>query len=649
MTQHSKSEFSPHAKLRAVHNQAVTWTGGFWQEKQHMVRDVSLQSVLDALEDPENATYFGNFRAVREGRDDFHGRWWSDGDCYKTIETMLLLVEAEEDPALLRRIDEMVEEIAAAQEPDGYLNTHITNSKSRNRWTDIEHHEIYNFGHLFTFGVLHHQVTGKSTALNVAIRAADYLYETFISRDPDKARFGFNPSQIMGLVELFRETGNANYLELARIFVENRGAHPDMPGNNGDQSQMRVPILEENEAVGHAVTGPYLWAGAADIVMESGETALMDAITRIWEDSTYRKMYITGGVGALHKGSSERSHPRYEAVSEAYGRPYQLPNDTAYNETCGNISKAMWSWRMLQLTGDARYADVIERVMYNTGLSGVSLSGSHFTYSNPLRFNGDKHFIGNNDSPRRWTRWSCYCCPPQVTRTLAGLHRWAYSASEGQTWVHLFGSNRLVTGQGDQEIILDQTSDFPWAGDVSLTVTKAPAVEHAINLRIPGWAGAATLKINGDTIALSGDGPRYETLSRVWSDGDRIEVSLPMEPQIVIGKPDIEEIRNQAAVVVGPMVYCLEGADLPDGVTIEDVILTSTAKFTPRKGDGLFAGMTLLDVTLQTRPGWASKELYLPLADGQGGTVETTLIPYYGWNNRDDNTMSVWLPLGVAS
>lgn len=645
MTEQTNTAQSPFAVLSRLDNKAVGWTHGFWKEKQDLVRSASLQSVLDALDDPQNATYFGNFKNVTKGKGPFYGRFWSDGDCYKTIETMLLLIEVDPDATMSARIETMVADIVAAQEDDGYINTQITLSDTRERWSDIEHHEIYNFGHLFTVGVLHRQVTGSETLLKVATRAADYLYETFISRDPDKARFGFNPSQIMGLVELYRETQEERYLELARIFVENRGAHPDMAGNNGDQSQMRVPLLEENEAVGHAVTGPYLWAGAADIVMETNETAVLDAITRIWEDSTYRKMYITGGVGALHKGAAERSHPRYENLSEAYGRPYQLPNETAYNETCANISKAMWSWRMLQLTGDARYADVMERVMYNTGLSGVSLSGTHFTYSNPLRFNGDKQIIGNNDSPRRWTRWTCYCCPPQVTRTLAGTHRWAYSSGEAATWVHLYGSNRLENGTGDQAILLTQTSDFPWSGDVSLTMEKAPTAEHTLHIRIPEWSPTAELTVNGEIIDTTGEGARYIAMTRMWAAGDKIALTLDISPKVIVGKPDIEEIRNQCAVTCGPMVYCLEGADLPEGITIEDVALSADAPLVPRDGTGIFSGMTVLDVTLSRRAAWASKELYQPLSKASGESIETRLIPYYGWNNRDDNTMLVWLPL----
>lgn len=635
---------SPHARLQRPADKDVRWTGGFWAEKQDLIRHESIISVLEAMEDPENAAYFGNFRAVSAGGGTFHGRYWSDGDCYKALESILLLTDVAPDAALTERLDSYIEIIAAAQEDDGYLNTQISLT-DLGRWTDIEHHEMYNLGHLFTTACLHHQVTGANSLMDIAIRAADNLYDSFITRDPDLARFGFNPSQIMGLVELFRETGTSRYLELARIFVENRGAHPDMPGNNGDQSQARVPLLEEQEAVGHAVTGPYLWAGAADLVMETDEAPLMQAITRIWEDSTYRKMYITGGIGALHKGTSERSHPRYEQIAESYGRPYQLPSDTAYNETCANIANAMWSWRMLQLTGDARYGDVIEQVMYNTGLSGVSLSGTHFTYSNPLRFNGEKQFIGNNDSPRRWTRWTCYCCPPQITRTIAGLHRWAYSTGPDAVWVHLYGTNTLAAEVAGGHLALSQVSDFPWSGDVSITVDAAPENECTVHLRLPEWSQSTAVAINGETIATPGQGPRYLPLTRRWSKGDVITMVLDITPRIMVARPEVEETRSQAAIMAGPVVYCLEGADLPDGISIDEVALTAHTQLTPIAGEGMFKGNTLLQADLPRRAPWTGNALYAPLATPPKATVTTTLIPYFAWNNRDDNTMAVWLPL----
>lgn len=637
--------YSPHARLCRLDHAAARWTGGFWKQKVDMVRDHSLQSVLEALEDPTNATYFGNFRAVADGGT-FHGVFWSDGDCYKVMETMALVFDLTGDAALESRLDEMIAEVAGAQEPDGYLGTQITLT-DLSRWEDIEHHEIYNMGHLLTAAVTHHQITGKLNFLDIAIRTADFLYRTFTTRDPALARFGFNPSQIMGLVELFRETGEVRYLELANIFVSNRGTHPEVPGGTLDQQQNRVPLRDETEAVGHAVTGPYLWGGAADIVMETDEVALRDAVTRIWEDSTFRKMYITGGIGSLHKGASERSADLFEPISEAYGRPFQLPSDYAYNETCANIANAMWSWRMLQLTGDARYADVMERVLHNSALSAVSLSGTHFTYSNPLRFNGEDQLMIQNDSPRRWTRFGCYCCPPQVTRTIAGLHRWTYSTGNDTLWVHLYGENRIDTETPSGRISLAQSSNYPWSGDIRFEIEAAPETPFTLNLRLPGWCDGSAVKVNGTPIAYTHEPATYLPVTREWKPGDVVELSLAMEPRLMAAHPAVEETRNQVAVTCGPLVYCVEGIDLPEGVSIDGFALSPDAPLTLKPGQGIFDGMVLLEARASRRREWGAAPLYAPLAVPSAETLTVSLIPYFAWNNREPTTMAVWLPLAA--
>lgn len=635
---------SPFSKLKRLDSDAVRWTDGFWGKKYSTVKNDSLPSVLEALNDESNATYFPNFKNCGKKEGKFTGVDWSDGDCYKSVETMILFLDMEYDAALDAQIDSMIAEIATAQEDDGYICTQITMT-GRPRWTNIHDHELYNFGHLLTVGVLHHQVTKKRNLLDIAVRAADYLYDTFSTRDPKLSAFCFNPSQIMGLVELYRETKDQRYLDLAKIYIDNRGSNAENPRSDLDQTQDRIPVREENEAVGHAVTGPYLWAGAADLVMETNEQELLDAITRIWEDSTYRKMYITGGIGALHKGIAERSDPNYEAISESYGRPYQLPNDSAYNETCANISNAMWSWRLLQLTGEARYADVMERVLFNSALSALSLDGEQFTYTNPLRFNGEDHMLISNDSPVRWKTWRCYCCPPQITRTIAGLHRWTYSTGENAVWVHLYGANRIKTEVSGSDLSLLQTSNYPWNGDIRFDVESAPKGEFTINLRIPGWTPSATLKVNGDEIGVPVGGPNYVPVTREWAEGDVIELSFDTSPQILIARPEVEEARSQAAVTCGPLVYCLEGADLPEGTSIDDVMISSGTKFEVQKGVGLFDGLQVLTTELPKRNAWMSHELYAPVANLPGSTVPATLIPYFAWNNRPDNTMSVWLPL----
>lgn len=644
MPDHVGASESPFAKLSRTPDKAVRWTSGFWNDRQKLVRNQTIDSMLSALADPKNATYFGNFKAVATGSDGFHGRFWSDGDCYKTVEAMLILLDLEFDTALAQQIDAMVDDILGAQEPDGYINTQITLT-DLGRWTHVDHHELYNLGHFFTLACLHNQVTGSDRLLGGAIRAADNLYETFISREPHLAKFDFNPSQIMGLVELYRESGESKFLQLARLFVENRGAHPGLPGNNGDQSQMRIPLLEERDAVGHAVSGPYLWAGAADIFMETNEPALFEAVERIWADSTQRRMYITGGIGSLHKGTSERSSPRFEQIAECYGRPYQLPNDSAYNETCANLANAMWSWRMLQITGDARYADVMEQVMYNAGLSGMSLSGRAFTYTNPLKFNGADHQLLHNDSARRWERFGCYCCPPQVARTIAGIHRWAYSQGQSALWVHLYGSSTVEFGAGSKRFALEQTTNFPWDGTITLKVVAAPEGEFDLNIRIPGWSRQTALTINGRDAVLAHAGPHYHSVRKHWSIDDTVVLDVDMAPRIVVGRPEIEEVRNQGAVMRGPMVYCLEAEDLPEDTALDDIVLSPSAAFSPATGEGPLEGLGIIGVDLHRRAPWTADAPYSDLNSADLEPVAANLIPYFAWNNRPDNRMTVWLPL----
>ncbi len=300
---------------------------------------------------------------------------------------------------------------------------------------------------------------------------------------------------------------------------------------------------------------------------------------------------------------------------------------------------------MLQLTGDARYADVMERVLHNAALSAISLSGEKFTYTNPLRFNGKDHFRMTTDRQARWTRHTCYCCPPQISRTIAGLHRWTYSTSDTGLWVHLYGSNRIETEVGETSITLSQQSDYPWSGDIRFEVETAPSGAFTLNLRIPGWCEAATLSVNGEAVDVAGEGARYVPVTRDWAAGDVVELSLDMTPRIVAGHPKVEEIRNQCAVICGPVVYCLEGADLPEGMSLNEVGLSADAVLTKKPGAGLFEGMTVLETNLRRRPKWSDDALYAPLSEINAETVTVSLIPYFAWNNRNDNTMMVWLPL----
>ncbi len=667
---------SPHAKMRGVEAAAVRWTGGFWAEKFELCRRAMLPSIEAALLNASNSEQLINFKiAAGLEQGDYRGTDWSDGDCHKWLEALAHLYAVTKDPALDRKMDEWIAIIVKAQAPDGYLSTNIQLNPKKQRWEKVQHHALYNMGHLISAACAHKQATGKDTYLNVARKTADYLYTVFAPRPPALARMDFNPAQMMALVELYRVTGERRYLELADVFITMRGSSPATAAEGHDRrhqggtdlSQDRVPLRTESQAVGHAVCGTYLWCGAADLYMETGEPALLAALGNIWRNAAGRRTYITGGACALPTGQSTRG----DEVHEAFGADYQLPNRTAYNETCADIGNAMWNWRLLQITGDARYADVVETVLYNSALSAVAADGRGFFYANPLEWSGQSGWPTKHFTASRWFLHTCYCCPPQVARTLAGLGRWAYSVAPEAVWVHLYGGNTLCTKLPDgAPVALTQQTAYPWDGHVKLTITQAPSRPCSLNLRIPGWAEHAALKINGVDSGAAAKPGTYATLRRVWMAGDVVELDLPLEPRLVTAHPAVEDCRGCVAVRRGPVVYCWEVPRDAQGEQVwkAGLCLPANAVFTPRHEKDFLGGVTvlagqalapqgcaaflqqhpdgLLPVSLASGPDVLYRAL--PPAAGppdlQGG-VGITLIPYFAWANRGPALMKVWLPL----
>jgi len=480
----------------------------------------------------------------------------------------------------------------------------------------------------------------------------DYLYKVFSPRPKELAHFGFNPSNIMGAVDLYRVTGDRKYLELASIFVDMRGSRP----GGSHQNQDAVPLRKEREAVGHCVTATYLWCGAADVYAETGDRTLLDALLRLWTDVTTRKMYVTGGTAVFHNGLVFRQDLRWprEPVHEAFGPPYQLPNRTAYNETCANIGNAMWNWRLLNLTGEARFADVMERVLYNSMLSGIGLKGTDFFYTNPLRRCGPEVPLLHNDSPTRWPDTTpaspvhCFCCPPNVARTLAKLHRWAYSLGDQSVWVNLYGSNVLDTTLPDgSRVRLEQTTDYPWDGHVTLVVRQAPSKPLSLKLRIPGWTSRAELRLNGQPLKVDLKPGRYAEIRRRWTPGDRLDLNLSLDVVFVQANPLVEEARGQVAVMRGPVVYCLESPDLPEDVSVDDVAVVPSGKWSAQWQPDLLGGVVVVegDAVVVPHVDWKQRlyARYDPTVPPR--RIRVRLIPYYAWANRGRSEMTVWLPV----
>lgn len=639
---------SPHVVVRSVGLGDVKWTTGFWADRFETCRASMIPSMGRLMADTKPSQFLHNFRVAAglvEGR--HRGPPWNDGDYYKWLEACAAVYAVTKDAALDRQMDEAIAIIAKAQRGDGYLHTPVlikirNGDKMAQPFEDRFDFEMYNFGHLFTTACVHHRATGKKTLLNVALKAAEFLRVAFEKPTPRMARNSVCPAHYLGTIELYRTTRDPKHLALAKTFLALR----DLVEDGGDDNQDRLPLRRQTEAVGHAVRANYLYAGVADIYAETGDKTLLGPLEKLWASVVTKKMYVTGACGALYDGASPEGSREQRSITrthQAYGRNYQLPNSTAHNETCAAIGNALWNWRMLQITGEARYADVLELVLYNALLAGVSLDGQRYFYTNTLR-QLDTMPVELRWSRERQTWISCYCCPPNVVRTVAEVNSHAYGRSERGIWVHLYGGSVLETTlPGGQKVKLTQTTEYPWDGRVKVQIEETEA--FALFLRIPGWASGAAMTVNGERVSQPLREGSYVELHRAWKRGDVVELNLPMRTRLLQSHPLIEETRHHVTVQRGPVVYCLESVDLPKDVRLMSVALRPTITLTPRL-DKKF-GVTFLEGDAQTssEPAWKN-ELYREYRPTAARTIPVKLVPYYAWGNRGKSEMSVWLPLG---
>lgn len=668
---------SPQARMSMVDLDDVHWTGGLLGERFTVCRDAMLPHLWRVFQDPQASHAWDNFRlAAGEmgvGRGDGmpHGPAFNDGDFLKWLEAVIQVQAlsapltnrpgaAEEQPGQNEPdVDAIIKVIVRAQREDGYLHTPVivrqrTASGSR-EFADREHFETYNMGHLMTTACIHYRATGKTTLLDCGRRAADYLDQLCRERPEELARNAICPSHMMGIAELYRLTREPRYLELARQLVAIRDLVPLEVAS--DQNQDRVPFREATEAVGHAVRANYLYAGVADLVAEGEDPGLMRSLMAIDRDVAGRKRYLTGMTGALYDGVSPdgvpaKLHAAIKPVHQAYGRPYQLPNLTAYNETCATIGYAMWIWRMLLVTGEPRYADLFEEVLLNGVLPGASLDGTSYFYVNPLRK------LADFTVPLRWSRTrtptipSSFCCPPNVARTVAEAHNYCYTVGPESLWVQLYGANRLDTQLPEGgRIRLRQETDYPWSGRVGLAIEEAPSHEIKLRMRIPGWVrtGEAKLTVNGKPVCEPLVPGTYAAVTRRFLAGDRIELNLLLHPVLVESNPLVEETVGQVAVRRGPLVYCLESNDLPAGVRLTDVVIPVSGcleSFATRPGDLAGTRVVLISATGSFRgtEAWQPESLYREVVLAKTRPLNLTFVPYYAWGNRGDTDMTVWIP-----
>ncbi|SDM09850.1 hypothetical protein SAMN05421823_110156 [Catalinimonas alkaloidigena] len=646
---------SPHAQLHSVNMGDVAWTEGFWADRFQVCRDTMIPHLWEIYSDPNVAHAFRNFEiAAGLAQGEHEGPPFHDGDFYKLFEAMANTYALTKDEKLDALMDRIIPVIAASQRADGYIHTPVIIEQKKQEagqteFQDRLNFETYNLGHLMTAACVHYRATGKTALLDVARKATDYLYDFYQRASDELARNAICPSHYMGVVEMYRTTHDAKYLELAQRLIDIRGMVGEGVGT--DHNQDRVPFRQQTKAMGHAVRANYLYAGVADVYAETGEDSLMHALDAIWDDLMQHKMYITGACGALYDGVSPQGTSyqpsEIQQVHQAYGREYQLPNLTAHNETCANIGNVLWNWRMLQVTGEARFADVLELSLYNSVLSGVSLDGQRFFYTNPLRVSQDLPYELRWAGQRQEYIALSNCCPPNAVRTVAEVSNYLYSVSDQGVWVNLYGGNRLDTKLADgTRLKLTQTTEYPWDGNIRLTLEQTPKKNLSFFLRIPGWSQGATLQINGEPQQVPLTAGTYAEVNRKWKKGDVIELRLPMEAKLVEANPLVEETRNQVAVKRGPIVYCLESTDLPQGEKMANVALPVGMKFQPKRMqiDGSAVMSLEGQAELLEEPTWQN-QLYREVTPRQPKPASVRLIPYYAWGNRGQSDMSVWLPL----
>ncbi|MFJ2237757.1 glycoside hydrolase family 127 protein [Streptomyces sp. NPDC087859] len=603
-----------HTALRPA--TAARITDGFWAGRRTTNADVSIPQGPARLEAAGN---LGNLRAAADGKGAFTGDFpFQDSDVHKWLEAASWqLADRPGDPELAAHVDELTALLAAAQDTDGYLQTYYQVARPNRRWQELGWgHELYCAGHLLQAAVAHHRATGRRELLDIAERFAAHIDSVLGPGGQIDSVCG-HPEIETALVELYRETGERRWLELAGHFVDRRGhglLDADINPHLGRTYwQDHIPVREATTVSGHAVRQLYLLAGVADLAAETGDRELYAVAERLWDVMVATKTYLTGGVGARHEG-------------ESFGEPYELPPDRAYAETCAAIASIQWSWRMALLTGDAKYSDLVERTLYNGFLAGVGLGGDSWLYVNPLQVREGYEGAYEPDKAARRTPWfRCACCPPNVMRLLASLPHYMASGDAEGLRLHQYATGVYEAGGGRVRV----ETGYPWDGRIAVTVEEAPDADWTLSLRLPSWCT--------DFTATAPDGePPAETLPgwlrvrRHWSPGDTFTLDLALDARLTRPDPYVDAIRGCVAIERGPLVHCLEGVDQRPGIPFEDLTLPYGSPLTVRHDPELLGGIGVV-----TADG---------LRRGGGDAVPLTAVPYYAWANRQEGPMRVWIP-----
>lgn len=625
----NENSFKNDYPIQPVSSQNVELNDNFWTKRLATNREVTIPYCFQKCEETHRIANFAVAGGLMDGTHE--GIRFNDSDVFKIMEGAAYSLQQKYDEKLDKYLDDLIAKIAAAQEEDGYLYTirtikgdsAMTEREGKERWSQVRNHshELYNMGHMYEAAVAHYRATGKTGFLDVALKNADLIASVY---GADKRHDAPGHQEIeIGLAKLYRVTGNKIYLDLAKFFLDERGKSDmrdydsESQWENGAYWQDHKPVVEQDEAVGHAVRAVYMYSGMADVAALTGNKQFAKAIDTIWENVVNKKYYITGGIGAQYDG-------------EAFGENYQLPN-RAYNETCAAIANVYWNHRMFLMKGESKYIDVLERTLYNAVLPGISFEGNTFFYPNVLEFDGRDAFNQGATGRKPW--FNCSCCPSNLSRFVPAVPGYFYAQKNDVIYSNLYGANKTSFSVGKKNVEIEQITNYPWEGKIKYIISTEQKVDFTLKIRIPGWAKGHPVPgdlysyldnndeqirvfINHEPVDLNVDDD-YFSIQRIWKQGDVVEVFLPMRVRKVVPNENVKEVAGEIAIERGPIVYCAEQADNSEGVL--DKTISEETTFIPEFEKSLLDGVVKLK-----------------------GSNNLILVPYYAWSHREPGEMAVW-------